>query len=134
MRFNQSHLKRRQVPKQRRSNIKKRPLYSAPINVAGFLQFTLHSGASKRCGVANNLGEFSKILMLSGQAEILNVFSRLGGFLDSAIVNLYSKKETLDKLDTSDLEKIKNYFKELWSIKTVFSKQKCFSLLFYCYF
>ncbi|WP_151073862.1 CRASP family complement regulator-acquiring lipoprotein [Borreliella turdi] len=72
--------------------------------------------------------------MLSGQAEILNVFSRLGGFLDSAIVNLYSKKETLDKLDTSDLEKIKNYFKELWSIKTVFSKQKCFSLLFYCYF
>ncbi|WP_151073891.1 CRASP family complement regulator-acquiring lipoprotein [Borreliella turdi] len=70
----------------------------------------------------NDLGEFSKILILSGQGEILNIFSRLGEFLDSAIVNLYSKKETLDKLDISDLEKIKNYFEELWSIKTVFSK------------
>ncbi|WP_172964873.1 hypothetical protein [Borreliella turdi] len=38
----------------------------------------------------NDLGEFSKIVILSGQGEILNVFSRLGEFLDSMIINLYS--------------------------------------------
>ncbi|WP_418906506.1 virulence associated lipoprotein (plasmid) [Borreliella turdi] len=70
----------------------------------------------------NDLGEFSKILLLSGQLEILNYLTGFGRALDPSIVHLYSKKETLDKLDISDLEKLKNSFKELWSIKTDFSK------------
>ncbi|WP_151073956.1 virulence associated lipoprotein [Borreliella turdi] len=70
----------------------------------------------------NDLGEFTKILLLSGQGEIINNLNGFGRTLDPSIVHLYSKKETLDKLDISDLEKLKNYFKELWSIKTVFSK------------
>ncbi len=79
----------------------------------------------------NNLGEFSKIVILSGQGETLNFFSRLGRALDIAIIHLYSKKETLDKLDISDLEKLNNSFKELWSIKTVVSKMLSQLLLDY---
>ncbi len=39
---------------------------------------------------------------------IYNLFSSLGVDLDIVTNRLYPKKDTLDKLDTSDLQKLKN--------------------------
>uniref|UniRef100_UPI00124459F7 CRASP family complement regulator-acquiring lipoprotein n=1 Tax=Borreliella turdi TaxID=57863 RepID=UPI00124459F7 len=71
---------------------------------------------------SNDWGVFTEILLISGNGVILNNLNGYGGSLDPSIVHLYSKKDTLDKLDISDLEKLKNYFEELWSIKKDLSK------------
>ncbi|MBB6043499.1 hypothetical protein HNP68_001121 [Borrelia yangtzensis] len=48
--------------------------------------------------------------------------SIFGGHIEETIVYLYPKKDNLDKLDISDLEKLKNLFEKLLSIKEIFSK------------
>ncbi len=56
--------------------------------------------------------EFTNILKLTIILDMYNLFNDLGRSLDIATNYLYSKKETLDKLDTSDLEKLKNSFEK----------------------
>ncbi len=60
--------------------------------------------------------EFTNILKLTIILDMYNLFNDLGRSLDIATNYLYSKKETLDKLDTSDLEKLKNSFEKILSI------------------
>ncbi|ACN52793.1 virulence associated lipoprotein [Borreliella valaisiana] len=71
----------------------------------------------------SELKTLSEIIMLSGQTQgLFNTLSTFGETLDDVIVHLYPKKDTLDKLKISDLEKLKNSFKELLSIKAIISE------------
>ncbi|MCD2332739.1 virulence associated lipoprotein [Borreliella americana] len=68
----------------------------------------------------NEFKTFSEIVKLSSQKkDLLNTLYIFGNFLDYAIVSLYSKKDALDKLNTSNLETLKNSFEELLSTKTI---------------
>ncbi|MBB6043429.1 virulence associated lipoprotein (plasmid) [Borreliella yangtzensis] len=70
----------------------------------------------------NKLKEFSEIIISSEQTQSLfSIFNRFGSAIDDVIVYLYSKKNTIDKLDTLDLEKLKNSFEKLLSTKTIVS-------------
>ncbi|WP_418906267.1 virulence associated lipoprotein (plasmid) [Borreliella tanukii] len=72
----------------------------------------------------NKLKEISEIIILSKQHEdLLNAIRDFGSILDEMIFCLYPKKDTLDKLEISDLEKLKNSFEKLLSIKTIFSEE-----------
>ncbi|MCD2332701.1 virulence associated lipoprotein [Borreliella americana] len=71
----------------------------------------------------SELKEFSNIIISSTKTNLL--FNTITGFVsifDDVIDSLYSKKDFLDKLDISDLEKIKNSFEKLLSIKPIVSK------------
>ncbi len=46
----------------------------------------------------------------------------MGGAIDDVIVSLYSKKDTLNKLEILELENLKNSFEKLLSIRTVVSE------------
>lgn len=46
----------------------------------------------------------------------------MGSAIDDVIVSLYSKKDTLNKLEILDLENLKNSFEKLLSIRTVVSE------------
>ncbi|MCD2401681.1 virulence associated lipoprotein [Borreliella bissettiae] len=71
----------------------------------------------------NKLKELSEIIILSEQTQSLfNIFNGFGSAIDDVIVYLYSKKNTIDKLDTLDLEKLKNSFEKLLSTKTIVSE------------
>ncbi|WP_337924899.1 virulence associated lipoprotein [Borreliella americana] len=71
----------------------------------------------------NEFKTFSEIVKLSSQkTNLLNTLYIFGSFFDDTIVSLYSKKDTLDKLNISDLEKLKNSFEELLSTKTIIEK------------
>ncbi|ABH02201.1 putative lipoprotein, Borrelia protein family PFam60 (plasmid) [Borreliella afzelii PKo] len=71
----------------------------------------------------NKLKEFSEIIILSGQTQSLfSIFNEFGSAIDDVIVYLYSKKDTINKLDTLDLEKLKNSFEKLLSTKTIVSE------------
>ncbi|WLN25748.1 complement regulator-acquiring protein [Borreliella valaisiana] len=71
----------------------------------------------------NKLKEISEIIILSKQhGGLLNAIRDFGSILDEMIFCLYPKKDTLDKLEISDLEKLKNSFEKLLSIKTIFSE------------
>ncbi|MCD2349913.1 virulence associated lipoprotein, partial [Borreliella americana] len=66
----------------------------------------------------NEFKKFSEIIRLSALTEsILNSSNTLGGFYDRAISRLYSKKVALDKLDISDLKKLKNSLEKLFPTK-----------------
>ncbi|WP_424632676.1 virulence associated lipoprotein [Borreliella lusitaniae] len=60
------------------------------------------------------LKELSHIL-LTNRLNIFRSFSTLGHVLDTVTDHLYPKKDTLDKLDTSDLEKLKNNLEKILS-------------------
>ncbi|WP_210371960.1 virulence associated lipoprotein, partial [Borreliella garinii] len=80
----------------------------------------------------NELKKFSEIRILS--IKVLEIFSLLnlfGSTLDDVVVHLYSQKDTLDKLDTSNLKRLKNLFEKLLSIKTIVSKMSKYLLLDY---
>ncbi len=80
----------------------------------------------------NELNKFSEIRILS--IKVLEIFSLLnlfGSTLDEVVVHLYSKKDILDKLDTSNLKRLKNLFEKLLSIKTIVSKMSKHLLLDY---
>ncbi|WP_418905409.1 virulence associated lipoprotein (plasmid) [Borreliella turdi] len=71
----------------------------------------------------NKLKAFSKMIILSGQIQgLLNILNLFGGTLDDVIIRLSSKKDTLYTLATSSLEKLKNSFEKLLSIKKIVSK------------
>ncbi|MGF7101848.1 virulence associated lipoprotein [Borreliella kurtenbachii] len=72
----------------------------------------------------NQLKEFSEIVMLSGQIQgIFNTIEAIEYTLSSLIVpSLYSKKGNLEKLEISNLEKLKDSFEKVLSIKTTISK------------
>ncbi|WP_373589132.1 CRASP family complement regulator-acquiring lipoprotein, partial [Borreliella afzelii] len=57
----------------------------------------------------NELKTFSEIVVLAKQTHILiNIVRSFGAALDDVIVCLYPKKDILDKLEISDLQKLKN--------------------------
>ncbi|WP_419250423.1 virulence associated lipoprotein [Borreliella afzelii] len=62
------------------------------------------------------LKEFANILTLATAYSMYNLFSSLGVDLDIVTNRLYPKKDTLDKLDTSDLQKLKNSLEKILSI------------------
>ncbi len=65
----------------------------------------------------NELKKFSEIRILSIKVlEIFSLFNLFGSTLDDVVVHLFSKKDTLDKLDTSNLKRLKNSFEKLLSI------------------
>ncbi len=71
----------------------------------------------------DKLKEFSKIIMLSGQTQgLFNTLNFFGTALDDMIVCLYPKKDILDKLEISDLQKLKNLLEKLLSTKADVSK------------
>ncbi|APS99317.1 hypothetical protein Bmayo_04710 (plasmid) [Borreliella mayonii] len=71
----------------------------------------------------NKLKELSKVIMLSEQTQgLFNIFNGLGSTIDEVIVYLYFKKDTLDKLETLELENLKNSFEKLLSTKTIISE------------
>lgn len=55
-------------------------------------------------------------------AALFKIFEELGSAIDDVIVSLYSKKDTLNKLEILDLENLKNSFEKLLSIRTVVSE------------
>ncbi|WP_210372505.1 virulence associated lipoprotein [Borreliella garinii] len=80
----------------------------------------------------NELKKFSEIRILSIKVlEIFSLFNLFGSTLDDVVVHLYSKKDTLGKLDTSNLKRLKNLFEKLLSIKTIVSKMSKHLLLDY---
>ncbi len=71
----------------------------------------------------NELKTFSKIVVSAKQTQILiNIVRSFGAALDDVIVYLYPKKDNLDKLEIADLQKLKNSFEKLLSIKEGVSK------------
>ncbi len=80
----------------------------------------------------NELKKFSEIRILSIKVlEIFSLFNLFGSTLDDVVVHLYSKKDTLGKLNTSNLKRLKNLFEKLLSIKTIVSKMSKHLLLDY---
>ncbi|ADQ29953.1 virulence associated lipoprotein [Borreliella burgdorferi] len=70
----------------------------------------------------NKLANLSKILIQSKQKTLLfGTFCNLGRTFDTAINHLYPKKDALDKLEISNLEKLKNSFEKLLSMKSIVS-------------
>ncbi len=74
----------------------------------------------------------SEIIEKSRQTQ--NIFNKLyilGNSIDIAIVPLSSKEDTLEKLNTSNLKKLKDLFKKLLSTRTIVSKALNLFLLDY---
>ncbi|SCW42335.1 lipoprotein, partial [Borreliella japonica] len=64
----------------------------------------------------NELKEFSNIISIAGIYEsLLATFNYLGGAIDNSIDFLHPKKDALDKLDISDLKKLKKSFDTILS-------------------
>ncbi|MBB6213672.1 virulence associated lipoprotein (plasmid) [Borreliella californiensis] len=71
----------------------------------------------------NKLENFSKMLTASPQMlEVFSTLNDLGNIFEEVIVSLYSKKETLEELGIPNLDKLKNLFEKLLSIKTTVSE------------
>ncbi|WKC76532.1 virulence associated lipoprotein [Borreliella valaisiana] len=65
----------------------------------------------------SKLKEFSDIIVLTENATLFfNIFNKLGGVLNKVADYLYSKKDTLNNLNISDLEKIKESCEKILSI------------------
>lgn len=80
----------------------------------------------------NKLKELSEIILLSAQTGApFNIFKELGNTINDVIVGLYSKKDTLNKLEILDLENLKNSFEKLLSTKTIVSEMLSQLLLDY---
>ncbi|ACN93532.1 CRASP family complement regulator-acquiring lipoprotein (plasmid) [Borreliella finlandensis] len=68
---------------------------------------------------------------LDDPSRIYNIFTDLVNALGIATEHLYPKKDTLDKLYTSDLEKLKNSLEKILSIIEIVSKMSKQILLAY---
>ncbi|WP_236841550.1 virulence associated lipoprotein, partial [Borreliella valaisiana] len=72
----------------------------------------------------NELKKFSEIRILSIKVlEIFSLFNLFGSTLGDVVVHLYSKKDTLGKLDTSNLEKLKKSLEKVLSIIKIVSEE-----------
>ncbi|AZA27451.1 MULTISPECIES: virulence associated lipoprotein [Borreliella] len=68
------------------------------------------------------LKELSAIIILSKRSVgLFNVIREFGRIIDIVILFLYPKKDALDKLEISNLEKLKNSFEKLLSMKSIVS-------------
>ncbi|XOU12856.1 virulence associated lipoprotein (plasmid) [Borreliella americana] len=71
----------------------------------------------------DELKNFSKIVESSGQIQgIFNIFNSLGGAFEDVVAFLYPKKDSLEKLETSHLEKLKDSLEKFLSTKTTISE------------
>lgn len=73
----------------------------------------------------NEFKKFSEIIILSKQTQsLLNSFNSFGATIEDTFVFLLNpnKKDNIEKLEISDLEKLKNSIEKLLSIKTMISK------------
>ncbi|ACN93374.1 virulent strain associated lipoprotein (plasmid) [Borreliella finlandensis] len=70
--------------------------------------------------------------MLSGQMQgMFNTLEAIGYTLANLLIPLYSKKDNLEKLEISNLKKLKNSFEKLVSTTTTVSKMRHQLLLDY---
>ncbi len=68
------------------------------------------------------LKELSEIIILSKRsAELFKAIREFGRIIDIVILFLYPKKDALDKLEISNLDKLKNSFEKLLSMKSIVS-------------
>ncbi|WKC84884.1 virulence associated lipoprotein [Borreliella lusitaniae] len=66
----------------------------------------------------NQLKTVSEIIMSAEkEQDLFNTISLHQGKINDTIVDLYSKKDTLNKLEISDIEKLKNLFEKILFIK-----------------
>ncbi|ACN53393.1 CRASP family complement regulator-acquiring lipoprotein (plasmid) [Borreliella spielmanii] len=82
----------------------------------------------------NEIDEFTIIFhkpKLKSAANVLNTIAILELDVEKTIKHLFSKKDALDKAKISDLKKIKNSLKQLFSIRKFFAKIIKQSLLDY---
>ncbi|WP_420025296.1 virulence associated lipoprotein (plasmid) [Borreliella yangtzensis] len=73
----------------------------------------------------NEFKKFSEIIILSKQTQsLLNSFNSFGATIEDTFIFLLNpnKKDNIEKLEISDLEKLKNSIEKLLSIKTMISK------------
>ncbi|WP_363325308.1 virulence associated lipoprotein [Borreliella turdi] len=73
----------------------------------------------------DELKEFSKMMLmisLEQGAKFFNLITLFVSIFDEVIDRIYPEKDSLEKLDISDLNKLKNWFEELLSIKIIVSK------------
>ncbi|WP_210380939.1 virulence associated lipoprotein, partial [Borreliella garinii] len=71
-----------------------------------------------------DLKEFSNIIILADLKEdTFNIFGSLGYVLDIVTDHLYPKVDTLDKLSTLDLEKLKQSLEKVLSIIKIVSEE-----------
>ncbi len=79
-----------------------------------------------------DLKEFSNIIILADLKEdTFNIFGSLGYVLDIVTDHLYPKVDTLDKLSTLDLEKLKQSLEKVLSIIKIVSEESKQLLLDY---
>ncbi|WP_210378107.1 virulence associated lipoprotein [Borreliella garinii] len=79
-----------------------------------------------------DLKEFSDMLQLADfKVDTFNIFGSIGYVLDIVTDHLYPKKDTLDKLSTSDLEKLKQSLEKILSIIKIVSEESKQLLLDY---
>ncbi|WP_210359864.1 virulence associated lipoprotein [Borreliella garinii] len=79
-----------------------------------------------------DLKEFSDIITLAEfKADTFNIFGSIGYVLDIVTDHLYPKKDTLDKLDISNLEKLKKSLEKVLSIIKIVSEESKQLLLDY---
>ncbi|WP_417903348.1 complement regulator-acquiring protein [Borreliella andersonii] len=71
----------------------------------------------------NKLKDLSKIIREAEQTQgLFNIFLRFGRNFKELLNHVYSKKDTLKELEISDLEKLKNSFEKLLSLKATFTE------------
>ncbi len=83
---------------------------------------------------ADELKKFSEIIMLSKQTEgLFNTFNSFWATIEDTFVFLLypNKKDNLEKLDISDLDRLKNSIEKFLSIRTMISKMLAQLLLDY---
>ncbi|WP_325064253.1 virulence associated lipoprotein [Borreliella bavariensis] len=83
---------------------------------------------------ADKLKKFSEIIMLSKQTEgLFNTFNSFGATIEDTFVFLLypNKKDNLEKLEISDLDRLKNSIEKFLSIRTMISKMLAQLLLDY---
>ncbi|WP_215535641.1 virulence associated lipoprotein [Borreliella bavariensis] len=83
---------------------------------------------------ADELKKFSEIIMLSKQTEgLFNTFNSFGATIEDTFVFLLypNKKDNLEKLEISDLDRLKNSIEKFLSIRTMISKMLAQLLLDY---
>ncbi len=87
----------------------------ASANTERSIRFRRHTYTVLSTIDTKDLKELGNIIKLSGSGNLFNLFSDLGIVFDIVTVHLYSKKDILDKLDISVLEKLKEVFEKILS-------------------
>ncbi|AEL19493.1 putative lipoprotein, borrelia PFam60 protein (plasmid) [Borreliella bissettiae DN127] len=94
----------------------------ASANTERSIRFRRHTYTVLSTIDTKDLKELGNIIKLSGSSKLFSFFSDLGSVFDIVTAHLYSKKDNLDKLDISDLEKLKVAFEKILSTMKIISE------------